>query len=421
MDINQTNSYKKVASYEANPGDVKKIVLLYSGGLDTSVMLKWLQDEYQAEVIALTINIGQMADNLEEIKEKALKLGASKAYVVDAKNEFAEEYIAKGILMNASYQGDYHMATCIGRPLLAKLAVQIAHQEGADAVAHGCTGKGNDQVRIEGEILTLDPKMKIVAPVREWQMGRDEEIAYANKHNIPVPHTVDKPYSYDDNMWGISAEGGEIENPTKEIPLDKVLAKCKTAEMALNDSESITLSFVDGLPTQLNGVKMPLADLIMELNEIGAPHGIGVTVHIEDRVVGLKIRDVYEAPAAAIIIKSHKYLEKLVTTREQAELKSFLDSKWAYLCYGAKWSEPVMANMLAFGEDLNKKVCGDVKIKLYKGNIEIISMHSAYSLFNENLATFMKNDLFNQNASPGFIELWSLPQKTAVQVLNNIN
>lgn len=408
------DTYHKVSSYEAkNP---KKVVLLYSGGLDTSVMLKWIQDVYQAEVIALTVDIGQLADDLNEIKQKAIKLGAKKAFVIDAKDEFADQYIAKGILANGSYQGNYYMATCLGRPLLAKKAVDIAHQENADCIAHGCTGKGNDQVRIEAGALTLDPAMKILAPVREWQMGRDEEIAYAKENNIPVSHTLEKPYSYDDNMWGISAEGGEIENPSKDIPLEKVLAVCKMPEDASNTAEMATLTFSEGLPVALNGKKKKLSEIILELNKIGAEHGVGITVHVEDRIVGLKIRDVYEAPAAAIIIQAHQYLEKLVTTRDQAQIKHFIDQQWSYLCYGAKWHEPVMSSLNAFAKDFNKRVCGDVKLKLYKGNITIMSMHSPYSLFNANLATFMKNDLFNQNASPGFVELWSLPQKTAAQV-----
>jgi len=416
MDLQQTNSYKKVASYEANPGEVKKVVLLYSGGLDTSVMLKWIQDEYQCEVIALTIDLGQPADDLEAVKQKALNLGAVKAYVLDAKDEFANNYIAKGILSNASYQGDYYMATCIGRPLLAKLAVEVAHKEGADAIAHGCTGKGNDQVRIEAGVLTLDPKMKILAPVREWQMGRDEEIAYAAKHNIPVPHTIDKPYSYDENMWGLSCEGGEIEDPEQTIPLEKALALCKTPEKAADEGVELTLSFEQGLPTALNGKNMKMSEMIAELNNVGAEHAIGITVHIEDRVVGLKIRDLYEAPAAAMIITAHKNLEKLVMTRDQAETKSFMDSKWAYLCYGAKWYDPTMDAINAFAAQCNKKVVGNVTLRLYKGNITVVKLDSPYSLFNANLATFMKNDLFNQNASPGFVELWSLPQKTVAQV-----
>src|SRR3989344_7159469 len=265
--MNKNKQYVKVASYEGVKGKVKKVVLLYSGGLDTSVMLKWIQDEYKAEVIALTVDIGQLADDLEEVRRKALKLGASKAYVIDAKDEFAEENIAQGIKANASYQGNYHMSTPLGRPLLAKWAVKIAAREGADCIAHGCTGKGNDQARIEGTALALNPDIKIIAPVREWSMGRDEEIAYAKKHGIPVSQTKAKPYSYDDNMWGVSGEGGEIENPSLVPPLDKILIVNKQIEDTPNTPELVRLEFVKGLPISLNGKAMKLSELSMKLNK----------------------------------------------------------------------------------------------------------------------------------------------------------
>lgn len=408
--------YQKVASYEAFPGQVKKVVLLYSGGLDTSVMLKWLQDEYKCEVIALTIDLGQMADDLILAQKKAIKLGAVKAIVVDAKEEFAKNYIIPAIKANASYQGDYHMATCIGRPLLAKLAVETARKFGADAIAHGCTGKGNDQVRIEAGILTLDPKMKIIAPVREWALGREEEIAYAKKHNIPVTHTLDKPYSYDDNMWGISGEGGEIEDPAVIPPLSKILTYCTLPENAPDKSQTVKIGFEKGVPVSLNGKKMPLVKLIPELNKIGALHGVGISIHVEDRIVGLKIRDIYEAPAAHILIKAHKSLEKIVSTREENFEKNRTDEKWAYLCYGAKWFEPLMKHLDAFTNSMNQKVTGEVTLKLYKGQAVVVAIASPYSLFNANLATFMKSATFNQNASAGFIEIYSLESKTAYQI-----
>src|SRR3990167_7353470 len=246
--MQKKQEYQKIGSYEGKKGEVSKVVLLYSGGLDTSVMLKWIREEYNAEVIALTIDIGQQADDLHEIRKKALKLGAIKAMVIDAKDEFAEEYIAKGIKANASYQGHYHLSTPIGRPLLAKWAVKIAAQEGADTIAHGCTGKGNDQVRIEGVCLSLNPDVKIIAPVREWGMGRDEELEYAKEHNIPIKQTSEKPYSYDDNMWGVTGEGGEIENPALIPPLKDILSVCTLPENAPDKSEYITIEFVKGLP-----------------------------------------------------------------------------------------------------------------------------------------------------------------------------
>lgn len=405
--------YVKVASYEGQKGEIKKVVLLYSGGLDTSVMLKWIQEEYDAEVIALTVDIGQIADDLEEIKKKAIKLGAVKAYVIDAKDEFADEYISKGIKANANYQQGYRLATAIGRPLLAKWAVKIAALEGADCIAHGCTGKGNDQVRLEGTALALNPDIKIIAPVREWSMGRDEEIEYAKKHNIPVGQTKEKPYSYDDNMWGISGEGGEIENPNLVPPLNKILLVNKLPEEAPDQAELVRLEFVKGLPVSLNGKAMKLSELIMKLNNLGAKHGIGTNIHIEDRVVGLKIRDIFEAPAAEIIVNAHKSLEYYVSTRAENEFKASIDNKWAYLCYGALWYEPLMDDLNAYIDNVNKKVTGTVTLKLFKGNLSVIALETPNTIFEEKLATFMSSDAFNQNASAGFIELYTLQMRLA--------
>ena len=405
--------YVKVASYEGHKGEIQKVVLLYSGGLDTSVMLKWIQDEYKAEVIALTIDIGQQADDLEAIRKKALKLGAVKAYVIDAKDEFAEEYISKGIKANASYQGNYHLSTPIGRPLLAKLAVKIAALEGADCIAHGCTGKGNDQVRIEGTALALNPDLKIIAPVREWAMGRDEELKYAKKHNIPVKQTAGSPYSYDDNMWGVTAEGGEIENPSLVPPLENILQVCRTPEKAVNRKELVTIDFVKGVPSALNEKAMKLTDIILKLNTIGAKHAVGVTTHIEDRVIGLKVRGIYEAPAAEIIITAHRNLEKYVSTRQENEFKTTIDAKWAYLCYGAFWLEPLFDDINAFIDKMNNKVTGRVTLSLYKGVVEAVAVDTPNTIFEEKLATFMKSSAFNQNASAGFIELYTLQMRLA--------
>lgn len=409
----QKSTYTKVASYEGKKGEVKKVVLLYSGGLDTSVMLKWIQDEYKAEVIALTIDIGQIADDLTKIKEKALKLGAVKAFVIDAKDEFANEYISKGIKANANYQHRYRLATPIGRPLLAKWAVKIAAQEGADAIAHGCTGRGNDQVRIEGTALALNPDIKIIAPVREWSMGRLEEIEYAKKHNISINHTVEKPYSYDDNMWGTSAEGGEIENPAIVPPLEKILVVNNLPEKAPNTPEMVNLEFVKGIPVALNGEQMKLSELIMKLNKIGATHGIGTNVHIEDRVIGMKIRDVFEAPAAEIIITAHEKLEHYVCTRVENEFKTIIDQKWAYMCYGAMWYDPLMNDLNAFIDNVNQKVTGKITVQLYKGVAQVMALETPNTIFEEKLATFMVSDGMNQNASAGFIELYTLPMKLA--------
>jgi argininosuccinate synthase len=403
--------YVKVASYEGRKGEIRKVVLLYSGGLDTSVMLKWIQDEYKAEVIALTIDIGQQADDLEAIKKKALSLGAIKAYVVDARKEFAYHYLSYGIKANARYQGDYHLATPLGRPLLAKIAVDVAREEGCDCIAHGCTGKGNDQVRIEGTILTLAPEMKVIAPVREWGMGRDEELAYAKLHNIPVKQTADSPYSYDDNMWGVSAEGGEIENPALVPPLKAILQVCNVIEETPHAPEMVKIGFLRGLPVQIDGVDMELPKIIENLNKRGALHGVGVTHHLEDRVVGLKVRGVYEAPAAHTIVKAHETLEKFVCTRQENEFKAIVDQKWGYLCYGALWHEPLMQDLNAFIDKVNEKVTGVVTVKLFKGRAEAVAVETPNSIFDEKLATFMKSNAFNQNASAGFTEIYTMQMR----------
>lgn len=410
--------YKKIASHEVHEGEkIDTIVLLYSGGLDTSVMLKWIQDAYGAQVIALTLDIGQQADDLEAIKEKALKLGAKKAIVLDCKDEFASQYIAKAIKANGSYQGEYHLSTPIGRPLLAKKAVEIAHAEGAKVIAHGCTGKGNDQVRIEGSILCEDPQMKVIAPVREWSMGRDEQLKYAAKNGIETKQaSKNVPYSWDDNMWGVTGEGGEIEDPKREPKLEQILQVTTLPEDAPDTAEYIEIEFDSGLPIALNGQKMSLVELITTANTLVGAHGVGYTILIEDRLVGLKVRGVYEAPAAHVITLAHYNLEKLVSTQTENEMKECIDSKWAYLCYSAKWHEPTMHHLNTYIDSMNQKVSGIVKLKLYKGRADVVSVSSPNSLFDADLATFNKNGKFNQNSSAGFIEIYSLAMKTAMNI-----
>ncbi len=410
------NNYKKIASYEAKKGEFDKCLLLYSGGLDTSVMLKWIKEEYNCEVVALTIDIGQTADNLEEIKEKGLKLGASEVIVYDAKDEFADVMLSEAIKANADYQGGYALGCPLGRVVISKVAIKVAKEHGCQVIAHGCTGKGNDQVRFEGYMTTLDPDIKIIAPVREWGMGREEELEYAVKHGIEVKQKKDSPYSYDENMWSNTGEGGEIENPELEPPLENILQWCQTVENSADEAEIIEVEFKKGIPVALNGEKKKLSEIIMECNKIGAKHGVGVFNLIEDRIVGLKVRGIYENPGASMLISAHKKLEQLVSTREENELKEFVDTKWSYLTYGAKWYDPVMYHIHAFINSQNKKVAGKAKIKLYKGNITVTALFSPYSLFDESLATFNKDPKFNQNASPGFIELYTMAQKTAYNV-----
>ena len=410
--------YTKVASHEASKEEADHVLLLYSGGLDTSIMLKWIHDQYEAEVTALTIDIGQKGD-FKAIKQKAIDLGVKEAILIDAKEKFANTFISKGIKANVSYQGDYHLFCPMGRAIISEIAVKIAQEKGIKVIAHGCTGKGNDQVRFESYITILDPKLKTIAPVREKSMGRDEELAYAKKHNIPVPHSVNKPYSYDSNLWGCSAEGGEIEELDQSPPLNKILKICKTPEEAKDSPETIKLYFEKGIPTKLNKKSLPLTKLITKLTEIGAEHGIGIVPMIEDRLVGLKIRDIYEQPAAAIIIEAHKNLEKLVSTKAENDFKHLVDQKWSDLCYCSQWYNPLMQSLNAFIDKMNEKVTGEVTLKLYKGSVTTVALDSSFSLIDKNLATFMKNDLFNQNASAGFIEIHSLSQKIAVKVAEN--
>lgn len=408
-------NYIKVSSYEAKAGQVKKVLLLYSGGLDTSVMLKWIQDQYKVKVIALTLDIGQQKDDLEVIRKKALKFGAIKAIVLDTKEEFANEYLAKGIKANACYQGDYHLSTPMGRAICAKKAVEVAKKVGADAIAHGCTGKGNDQVRFDGYILTHDPKMKILAPVREWDMDRNEEIKYAKIHGIPVPATADSPYSDDDNMWGMTWEGGEIEQPDIISPVEKFLTTYTLAKNAPDKEELVKLKFEKGIPVALNGKKLTLAKLIIQLNKLAGKYGVGVTHMFEDRLVGVKNGGVYEQPAAHVIIEAHKALEKYVCTRNLNAVKAEMDVKWGYLCYGALWFDPSTEAINAFNDYVNQNVTGEVTIKLYKGSTTVVAMKSPFGLDHTSFSRHGGTP-FNVNASAGFIEIYSLQMKLANQL-----
>lgn len=412
-------NYVKVSSYEAKPGEIKKVLLLYSGGLDTSVILKWIQDQYRAQVVTLTLDIGQQKDDLEAIEQKALKFGALKAITCDAKEEFANEYLAIGIKANACYQGDYHLSTPMGRAVLAKKAVEFAKLEGADCIAHGCTGKGNDQVRIEGYVLTLDPSIKIIAPVREWAMDRNEEIKYAEAQGIPVPASIDFPYSDDDNMWGMTWEGGEIEEPDVISPVEKFLTTYTLAKNALDEEELVKLQFEKGVPTALNGVKMTLAQLIIKLNKLAGKHGVGVVHMFEDRLVGVKNGGVYEMPAAHVIIEAHMALEKYVSTRNLNELKAVLDVKWGYLCYGALWFDPTMEAINTFNDYVNEKVSGEVTVKLYKGSTTVVAMKSPFGLDHTSFTNFGGYS-FNVNASAGFTEIYSLQMRLANQLVRSI-
>ncbi len=407
------------ASYEASPDEVNRVLLLYSGGLDTSVMLKWIQDEYDAEVVTLTVNLGQPGEDYEVVEGKARHLGAVDTFVVDAREEFANDFIAPAIKANAIYGLAYPLFTALGRPLIAKLAVDYARQSGCDTIAHGCTGKGNDQVRIESTIATLAPELKIIAPVRTWAMGRDEEIAYAREHGIPVKGGVESaPYSIDDNLWGRSSEGKWIED-LSHAPEDDVFQLVTRPEEAPDESEIVELSFEKGLPVALNGTPMALAPLLEEVASLGMKHGVGIVDHIEDRIVGLKVRDIYEVPAAAILLPAHAELEKLVGTIHQNQFKPQLDRQWAYLVYAGLWWEPLRSNLDTYMDSVNEWVTGTIGLKLYKGSARVVTRESPNAVYDAQLATFAESGgLFSQQASPGFIEIWSLQSRMAWRLRN---
>ncbi|MFL5845043.1 MAG: argininosuccinate synthase [Solirubrobacteraceae bacterium] len=406
--------HTRTASYLGEKGEVHRVCLLYSGGLDTSVMLKWIQDEYEAEVVTLTVNLGQPGEDYDVVEGKARQLGAVETRLIDAREEFARDYVAPAIKANAIYGLGYPLFTSLGRPLIAKLAVDVARELGCDTIAHGCTGKGNDQVRIEATIATLAPELKVIAPVRGWAMGRDEEIEYARKHGIPVKGGVETPpYSIDDNLWGRSSEGRWIED-ISQAPEDDVFQLVTRPELAPDEPETIVLGFEKGIPVTLNGESLGLVELIDKVAEIGCRHGIGIVDHVEDRIVGLKVRDIYEVPAAAIILPAHAELERLVGTIHENRFKPQLDQQWAYLVYAGLWYEPLRLHLQAYMDSVNERVTGEIGLKLYKGHVRPVTRSSPNAVYDAQLATFESGGaLFSQQASPGFIELWSLQSKLA--------
>jgi argininosuccinate synthase len=406
--------HTRTATYEADPGEVHRVLLLYSGGLDTSVMLKWIQDEYDAEVVALTVNLGQPGEDYDVVKGKALQLGAVAAEVVDARETFARDFVVPAIKANAIYGLAYPLFTALGRPLIAQLAVEYARKHGCDTIAHGCTGKGNDQVRIEATVATLAPELKVIAPVRGWQMGREEEIEYARKHGIPIKGGAEQtPYSIDDNLWGRSSEGRWIED-LSHAPDDDVFQLVTRPELAPDEPEVVEVTFEHGVPVALGGERLGVVDLLERAAELGARHGVGIVDHIEDRIVGLKVRDIYEVPAAAILLPAHAELERLVCTIHQNQFKGELDRKWAYLVYAGLWWEPLRGDLDAYMDRVNEQVTGTIGIKLFKGVARVVTRESPNAVYDAALATFeTSGGLFSQQASPGFIELWSLQSRMA--------
>ncbi len=406
------------ASYEARAEDVHRVLLLYSGGLDTSVMLKWIQDEYEAEVVCLTVNLGQPGEDYEVIRDKALRLGARECHVLDAREEFAREFLTPAIKANALY-GEYPLFTALGRPLIAKLAVEQARASGCDTVAHGCTGKGNDQVRIEATIATLAPELRVIAPVRSWQMGREQEIAYAREHGIPIKGGTElAPYSIDDNLWGRSSEGRWIED-LAHAPEDDVFQLVTRPELAPEEGEQVEIAFEQGVPVALDGERLGLVELIERVGAIGARHGVGIVDHVEDRIVGLKVRDVYEVPAATLILTAHRELERLVCTIHQNQFKPQLERQWAYLVYAGLWWEPLRGDLDAYMDAVNERVTGAIALKLYKGHARVVTRSSPHAVYDAALASFAQSGgLFAQTASPGFVELWSLQSRLAWRLRN---
>ena len=394
-------------------GNYKKIVLAYSGGLDTSIMISWLKENYEGcEVIAVTGNVGQGDEELEGLEEKAIKTGASKLYVLDLKEEIVNDYIIPTIKAGATYENVYLLGTPFSRPLIAQKLVEIAKKEGADAICHGCTGKGNDQVRFELGVKAFAPDMPVIAPWRTWELkSREDEIDYAEKHNIPLKINRETNYSKDKNLWHLSHEGLDLENPANEPKYDKILEMGVTPQKAPDKEECITLEFEKGVPVALNGKKMKTLDLILELNEIGGKNGIGIVDMVENRLVGMKSRGVYETPGGTIIYKAHEILETICLDKETAHYKQSISDKFGELLYNAQWFTPLREALSAFVDKTQETVTGTVKLKLYKGNIINSGVTSPYSLYSEQTASFGEDDDYNQEDAQGFINLYGLPIK----------
>lgn len=396
----------------------QRIAVAYSGGLDTSVIVKWLQEKYDADVITVTGNLGQKKE-LTGVPDKAYKTGAKKVYIQDLRDEFVEEYIFPALKAGALYEHTYPMATSLGRPLLAKSLVEVAKRERCTAVAHGCTGKGNDQVRFETAIAALAPDLKVLAPLRDWEFkSREEEIAYCEKHNIPVSATKKNPYSIDENVWGTAIECGILEDPMVEPPADAF--QCTVSPQDAPDKPtSVTIEFEQGVPVALDGKKMSGFDIIDKLNQIAGANGIGRIDLIENRLVGIKSREVYEAPAAVVLHFAHLELERLTLDKEVAHYKSKIAQDYATMIYNGLWFTPLRPALDAFVNETQKTVNGIVKLKLYKGNVDIAGRMSPNSLYDTKLATYTVEDTFDHKASEGYIKIFSLPAKTFYQVNPN--
>jgi argininosuccinate synthase len=392
----------------------EKVVLAYSGGLDTSVAVKWIKEKYDMDVIALTIDVGNERD-FSAVREKALKVGAVKALVIDAKELFVDYFLFPALMADAVYEGQYPLATALSRPLMAKLLVDVAIEEGAKAVAHGCTGKGNDQVRFEVGVNALAPQLKIIAPAREWGMTREETIKYAERHDIPVPITVDSPYSIDECLWGRSIECGVFEDPWVEPPED-VFTWTKSPAVTPDKPCYLEIGFEKGIPVTVDGQRMDGISLILRLNELAGSYGVGRIDHIENRLVGIKSREIYEAPAAIVLLQAHQALEGLTLSKDQLRFKQKTAIEYADLIYNGLWFTSLHRDLAAFVQSSQRSVTGTVRLKLFKGHCSVVGRKSPMSLYNYSLATYDKGDAFDQSASPGFIHLWGLPVRVQAQV-----
>ena len=391
-----------------------KVVLAYSGGLDTSVAIKWLKEKYSLDVIALTIDVGNERD-FSAVRQKALKVGAVKALVKDAKEVFVNHFVFPALQADALYEGQYPLATALARPLMAKLLVDTALEEGASAVAHGCTGKGNDQVRFDVSVNALAPDLKIIAPAREWGMTREETINYAQRYGIPVPVTAASPYSIDENLWGKSIECGVLEDPWAEPPAE-VFTWTRSPDKAPDEPDYVEIGFEKGIPTTIDGQEMDGVSLIQRLNELAGRHGVGRIDHLENRLVGIKSREIYEAPAAVILLQAHQALQAMTLSKAQLRFKQKVAGEYADLIYNGLWFTSLHQDLAAYVNSSQRFVTGTVRLKLFKGNLNVVGRKSPVSLYSYGLATYDKGDQFDQSASPGFIHIWGLPVRTQAQV-----
>ena len=392
---------------------MERIVLAYSGGLDTSVAIPWLAEHYGAEVIAVTLDLGQGRE-LEQIRERAIAAGAGRCHVLDVRDDFARDFILPALQAGAIYEDRYPMATSLGRPLIAQKLVEIADMEKATAIAHGCTGKGNDQVRIDVSARALNPKIRVIAPAREWHMSRSDEIEYARKRGIPVPATQASPYSTDENLWGRSIECGVLEDPWTEPPED-IYRLTKSPADAPAVPAYVEIEFADGVPTQVNGVAMMFPELIASLETIAGAHGVGRIDMLENRLVGIKSREIYEAPAAVVLHAAHRELENMVVPRELQRLKRRLSQVYADLVYDGLWFTQTREAIDAFVASVQQRVTGTVRLKLFKGDCRVVGRKSPFSLYDRDLATYEAGDLFDHTAAVGFIKIFGLPVEIAAR------